>query len=156
MAWLDKFNGYLQADAYGGYGIYTTGVTEVACWAHARRKFFDAKEPDGRRAAEMLFMVAKLYAVEDEAKMKISDLLKQNPDTPIDYRHEIIRALRQEKSQPILAEIRNWLDREKDVVLAARWRRRSATRSARTTGRTGRRRPPPPRRVRLGSRCRSP
>ncbi len=34
--WLDKFKGYLQADAYGGYdGIYSEGdVTEVACWAH--------------------------------------------------------------------------------------------------------------------------
>ena len=33
--WLDKFRGFLQADAYGGYdGIYATGVKEVACWAH--------------------------------------------------------------------------------------------------------------------------
>ena len=66
QAWLDKFKGYLQADAYGGYdGIYATGVTEVACWAHARRKFFDAKDTDGRRAAEMLAMVRELYAVEE-------------------------------------------------------------------------------------------
>ena len=48
--WPDT-KGYLQADAYGGYdGIYHTGdVTEVACWAHARRKFFDAQSTDGRR-----------------------------------------------------------------------------------------------------------
>jgi transposase len=126
MAWLDKFSGYLQADAYGGYdGIYATGVTEVACWAHARRKFFDAKETDGRRAAQMLAMVAKLYAVEDEAKAKIAALLADNPPSagsgqaaaPLDEQHAIIRALRQEKSQPILAEIKIWLDREKEVVL---------------------------------------
>ncbi len=118
MAWLDKFGGYLQADAYGGYdGIYATGVTEVACWAHARRKFFDAKETDGRRAAEMLAMVARLYAIEDEAKAKVAELLKDNPVAPIDERHGIIRAMRQDKSQPILTEIKVWLDREKEVVL---------------------------------------
>ena len=40
------FTGYLQADAYGGYdGIYhAQGVTEVACWAHSRRKFYDAQD----------------------------------------------------------------------------------------------------------------
>ncbi len=49
--WLDQFRGYLQADAYGGYdGIYATGVKEVACWAHGRRHFFDAKDTDARRA----------------------------------------------------------------------------------------------------------
>jgi transposase len=118
MAWLDKFSGYLQADAYGGYdGIYATGVTEVACWAHARRKFFDARETDGRRAAEMLEYARRLYAVEDEAKAKVAELLKHNPDAPMEERHAIIRALRQEKSQPILTEIKSWLDREKDIVL---------------------------------------
>jgi transposase len=118
MAWLDKFSGYLQADAYGGYdGIYATGVTEVACWAHARRKFFDAKETDGRRAAQMLAMVVKLYAVEDEAKAKVAESLEQRPESSADERHEIIRALRQEKSRPILAEVKGWLDREKEIVL---------------------------------------
>ena len=117
-AWLGTFGGHLQADAYGGYdGIYATGVTEVACWAHARRKFFDAKETDGRRAAEMLAMVARLYAVEDEAKAKVADLLKREPDALADERHGVTRALRQEASVPVLAEVKAWLDREKDLVL---------------------------------------
>ncbi len=117
-AWLGPFKGYLQADAYGGYdGIYATGVTEVACWAHARRKFFDAKETDGRRAAEMLAMVAKLYAVEDEAKARVADLPKGKPDATADERHEVIRALRRAASVPVLAEVKAWLDREKEVVL---------------------------------------
>lgn len=118
MARLDKFGGYLQADAYGGYdGIYATGVTEVACWAHARRKFFEAKETDGARAAQMLEFARRLYAVEDEAKAKVADLLKHNPAAPKDERHEVIRALRQEKGQPVLTEIKGWLDREKEIVL---------------------------------------
>lgn len=109
----------VQADAYGGYdGIYATGgVTEVACWVHARRKFFEAKETDGRRVAEMLAAAARLYAVEDEAKAKITELLKHDPAAPMDARHEIIHALREEKSRPILAQVRAWLDREGQIVL---------------------------------------
>lgn len=38
---LAGFCGFLQADAYAGYdGMYCGGVTEVACWAHFRRKVF--------------------------------------------------------------------------------------------------------------------
>lgn len=102
--WLATYKGHLQADAYGGYdGVYCKGdVIEVACWAHARRKFFDAKETDGRRAAEMLGMVRELYAVEDAAKA-LSD----------DER----RTLRQQQATPILARIRTWLDAELQLVL---------------------------------------
>lgn len=102
--WLREFKGFLQADAYGGYdGIFHgEGAIEVACWAHARRKFFEAKETDGKRAAAMLTFVRDLYAVEDDAK-QLSD----------DER----RDLRQAQSVPILAEIKTWLDRERNVVL---------------------------------------
>jgi transposase len=45
-AFLKAFSGFLQADAYAGYdGLYNDPdrqVTEVACWAHVRRKFFEA------------------------------------------------------------------------------------------------------------------
>ena len=101
---LDDYKGHLQADAYGGYdGIYHKGdVIEVACWAHARRKFFDAKETDGRRAAEMLEFAGQLYAVEHEAK---------------GMDHDGRRTLRQEKSLPILAKIKAWLDLEQQLVL---------------------------------------
>jgi transposase len=101
---LDDYKGYLQADAYGGYdGIYLKGeVTEVACWAHARRKFFDAKDTDGRRAAQMLEFAGQLYAVEHEAK---------------GLDHDARRALRQERSKPILAKIKTWLDLEQQLVL---------------------------------------
>src|SRR5205807_2467389 len=81
-AWLANFKGYLQADAYGGYdGIYAGGnIIEVACWAHARRKFFEAKDTDGRRSAEMLAMVRELYAVEDLAKERVAALLKERSE----------------------------------------------------------------------------
>jgi transposase len=69
-SWLDGYQGYLQADAYGGYdGIYSgKSVTEVVCWAHARRKFHDAQDSDGQRAAQMLAMIGELYAIERGSK----------------------------------------------------------------------------------------
>jgi transposase len=53
IAFLGAFRGYLQADVYAGYdAVYATGrVVEVACWAHARRYFFDAKASDPARSA---------------------------------------------------------------------------------------------------------
>jgi transposase len=102
--WLANFKGYLQADAYGGYdGIYTKGeVSEVACWAHARRKFFEAKETDGKRAAQMLEFVRQLYAIEEEAKR---------------LDHDARRDLRQTKACPILDAIKQWLGVEQQLVL---------------------------------------
>jgi transposase len=60
--------GYLQADAYGGYdGIFAGGsVTEVTCWAHARRKFYDAQDSDERRASQKLTLIGELYTFERE------------------------------------------------------------------------------------------
>jgi len=102
--WLAGYDGYLQADAYGGYdGIYhAQGVTEVACWAHARRKFYDAQDSDAKRAAEMLALVGELYAIEREAK---------------NAEEGQRLALRQERSVPVLARIREWLETEGEVVL---------------------------------------
>lgn len=104
--WLAGFSGHLQADAYGGYdGIYhAQGVTEVACWAHARRKFYDAQDSDGKRAAQMLALVGELYAIERDAKEQELD--------------EAARAeVRQARSVPALEKIKSWLDAEGDVVL---------------------------------------
>jgi len=119
--WLANYKGYLQADAYGGYdGIYCKGdVTEVACWAHARRKFFDARETDGRRAAQMLSMVRQLYAVEDAAKQKIAAMAKERGvDTITHDEADALRLeLRRQRSVPILEKINTWLDTESQLVL---------------------------------------
>ncbi len=102
--WLSSYEGYLQADAYGGYdGIFhSQNVTEVACWAHARRKFYDAQDSDEQRAAQMLSMIAELYAIEREAK-DVDDATRLQ--------------LRQERSVPVLERIKTWLDAEGEVVL---------------------------------------
>ena len=95
---------WTSAGPHGGYdGIYHKGeVTEVACWAHARRKFFDAKETDGRRAAALLEMVQQLYAVEDQAKTMDDEPRRQ---------------LRQQQSVPILQSIKRWIDEQLPLVL---------------------------------------
>jgi hypothetical protein len=65
----------------------------------------------------MLEFARRLYAVEDEAKAKVAELLKHMPEAPMDERHAIVHALRQEKSRLILTEVKAWLDREGQIVL---------------------------------------
>ena len=45
MAFLGDYDGYVQADAYKGYDAFFENgdATEVGCWAHTRRKFYDAR-----------------------------------------------------------------------------------------------------------------
>jgi transposase len=90
-AFLSSFRGYLQADAYKGYdALYSSGrIVEVACWAHGRRRFKESLDTEPR-AAEVLLLVQQLYAIEDEAKGLSA---------------EARRALRQERSVPLLAKI---------------------------------------------------
>ena len=69
---LAGFQGYLHADAYGGYDhIYlgsNNSIREVACWAHARRKFFEAIPSSPRDAHQLLEWIRQLYDVEDRAR----------------------------------------------------------------------------------------
>jgi transposase len=115
LAWLKGFCGFLQADAYSGYdAVYGAGVViEVGCWAHGRRYFFNAKDTDARRSAEMLEMVRQLYKVEDEAREKIALL----PNATEEQKNQIRRDLRQQHSKPMLDKIKAWLDKESNLVL---------------------------------------
>ena len=50
QAHLKKFRGILQADAYGGWaGCTTADVVEAACWAHARRPWWELYRAPGDR-----------------------------------------------------------------------------------------------------------
>jgi transposase len=107
-AFLHAFSGFLQADAYAGYDkLYNDPdrqVTEVACWAHVRRKFFEAQSSDLMRSMVMLSYIRLLYDVEREAVE-----LKLDSDGRL--------ALRQAKAVPILEDIEAYLKREKIQVL---------------------------------------
>ena len=98
-AFLKDYRGFLQADAYGGYdGIFVGSdgeIVEVACWAHARRKFFDARSNAPREANQVLEWVRQLYDIEDRAR---------------DFMPVERQVLRQLESVPILDRIKNYLD----------------------------------------------
>lgn len=67
---LDGWRGHLMVDDYGGYKeIFRQGVTELACLAHCRRKFFDLQVAGKHPVAqEALRRIAELYAIEAEAR----------------------------------------------------------------------------------------
>jgi transposase len=113
---LKDFQGFLQADAYGGYdGIYTGSqgkIIEVGCWAHARQKFAAADSTDPERVIAAKAWIRKLYDVEDEAKGVIAaQELTGAAAAAVSLR------LRQEKSVPLLTSLRQWLLAEKQQVL---------------------------------------
>jgi transposase len=98
--WGKEDRVYLQADAFGGYdGIYAGEaggkVTEVACFAHCRRKFYDARTSDAVTSTQALAFIRLLYDVEDQAK-ELSAPQRQR--------------LRQELSVPRLAQFKAWLE----------------------------------------------
>jgi transposase len=98
-AFLEDYRGFLQADAYGGYdGIFTGSsgtIVEVACWAHARRKFYDARSNAPREANQVLEWIRQLYDVEDRARDR----------TPAER-----QSLRQRESVPLLDRLEKALE----------------------------------------------
>jgi len=93
---LKSFTGILQADAFAGFdALYAKGdILEAACWAHARRKFFEIHQAQGSPiAAEALKRIAALYAIESEVR-------GQAPD---------VRRKAREQAKPILDEFHAWL-----------------------------------------------
>lgn len=102
LTFLKGFTGFVQADAFGGYdGLYATGATEVACWAHARRKFVEARDTDPARCDHALAAVRALYAVERRAGGLVGDAR---------------RSLRQRESVPVLRALGEWLETTRRAV----------------------------------------
>lgn len=95
---LEGYQGYLQADAYGGYdGLYRSGdIIEVACWAHARRKFFDCLKYEPSRAGLALGYINCLFRIERRAQT-------MSPEERV--------LLRQRKSRVVLEKLRQHLER---------------------------------------------
>ncbi|MCF5511247.1 MULTISPECIES: IS66 family transposase [Pseudomonas] len=98
---LESYRGYVMTDDYAGYNALALqpGVERLACMAHARRKFVDAQkvQPKGKtgRADIALTMINKLYGIERELK---------------DASDEQRFIGRQEKSLPILGQLKSWLE----------------------------------------------
>ena len=67
---LKDFKGHLQTDGYAGYNEVgrREDVIQLACFAHARRKFENALSNDKRRASWVLKRIRYLYMVERRAR----------------------------------------------------------------------------------------
>jgi transposase len=105
---LNGYSGYLQTDGYEGYDAAVKGmdsIIHVGCFAHARRKFFEAAKinKESRSATEGINHIRKLYVIEGE-------LRKQNKDTDT-FLNE-----RKARAGPVLEKFKGWLSkREKEV-----------------------------------------
>lgn len=115
-AHLEKFTGTLQADGYAGFEqIYEAGrIQEAACWAHVRRKFYDIQVAHKSAVAtEALQRIAALYAIETEIRGR-------SPEER--------RAVRNERSRPLLESLKQWLEeilgrlsRKSDTAMGVRY-----------------------------------
>ncbi len=95
---LKSFNGVLHADGYAGFNaIFETGiVTEAACWAHVRRKFFDVHAATASPAAmEALDRIGMLYKIE-------GDIRGRPPDERQLYREE--------HAAPLVVNMKAWIE----------------------------------------------
>lgn len=103
---LKNFSGHLQTDGYHAYNNLKNqaNITQLACMAHARRKFEHALDSDSILAAEAMNMFGALYDIEREARQ-----------TGLSY--EDIKKLRQQKALPVLEKMKAWLDEHLLTVL---------------------------------------
>ena len=117
-AFLADYRGYLQADAFSGYdGLYLGSrgrIVEVACWAHARRKFHECRRLDAARMETALAWIGKLYGVEKDLRQRCQAEWK--PLSP-EERAVQIAAERQKRSRPLLESFHIWLEAEVPKVL---------------------------------------
>jgi transposase len=99
---LKDFRGILQVDGYSAYGSVAkkrraTGEIVLAeCWTHIRRPIYDVyASGNAPLAEEALRWISDLYAIEDEIR-------GCDPETR--------KAVRQEKSKPLLDDFDAWLE----------------------------------------------
>jgi transposase len=98
LNFLSAYQGHIQSDGYEAYdGLdKMEGITHFHCMAHARRYFMDALPTDKERAEYVLSRMQKLYSIERECQQRELSL-------------EDRKAVRQEKSVPILEELGRWM-----------------------------------------------
>jgi transposase len=104
---LDDYRGIVQCDGYAAYKTIVAAAPGEAialafCWAHLRRRFFDlAKGGDAPIANEALERIAALYAIEKTIRGRSADKR---------------RAVRQNKSKPLVVALRAWFEHQLTLV----------------------------------------
>jgi hypothetical protein len=107
---LPGYQGYVHADAFSGYdgpylpepGATQALVIEAACNAHARRRFYEARNSDTVRAHQALAYYSQVYELERGAK---------------DFSDEQRLQMRQDLAVPILGQFHAWLTAQHPEVL---------------------------------------
>jgi transposase len=104
---LEQFEGILQTDGYGAYDhVGGPGIVHAACWAHARRKFFEAAQlnPSDAAATRIVGLIDHLFGIDALAR-------EQNLD------HAARQALRLERAKPLVEIIRGEVEAARDASL---------------------------------------
>jgi len=106
---LKKCRAYLQTDGYEVYDQIAgeePGITLVGCWAHARRRFHDAKKASKRAGAadEGMKYIRSLYQIEKELRAK-------------ELSGEQFSEQRRERVEPVLEAFKAWLTKKSEAVL---------------------------------------
>ena len=97
---LDDFSGYMQTDGYAVYDQFgqRKGITQLGCWAHARRYFERALDTDRERAGHAMKLIQKLYGIERQARQGGLSAAQR-------------KALRGKESVPILDDLGEWISK---------------------------------------------
>lgn len=103
---LAEFGATMVTDDYSGYhALHRRGVTAALCWAHARRKLFEAHRDTGSEiAGQAVALIAKLYEIEREAR-------ELQPDAR--------QRLRQQHSKPVIEALQTWLVAKRQALVKA-------------------------------------
>src|SRR6202049_304176 len=100
---LDHYRGVVQCDGYAAYKTIATAASDQAitlafCWAHLRRRFFDiAQGGPAPIASEALERITALYAIEKTIRGRSAGER---------------RAVRQEKSKPLVLALKAWFEQQ--------------------------------------------
>ena len=99
----ENFSGIIQCDGYSGYRAFAdkrSGIELAGCWAHVRRKFYDALESSPRVAGWLIKQIQNLYRIETQ--------LREHHSGP-----QLRQAVRSWQSRPVVQRIQQALIRLK-------------------------------------------
>ena len=113
---LGDFKGVLMSDGYAVYEALARGSPEIIpvhCWAHVRRKFVEAESAYPEECRRAIDMIGELYAIERQ----VPRLPRTAPDEARADALALRSRLREERSQAIVAALRDWAYATRPVTL---------------------------------------